>query len=191
MAMAGVLISFTCCLKPCLGSNPLREKLLAVSSKHFFSFCLPIEELASLIPLGSRYSTQSSGVEPERPCAATHGICNITLPALSADWPTTMEKGMFSFLKVIATTGGGFAALGAAMFYSMYAGWFKSELLNGLPSESLYKLFLYSLGSCVICFVLLIILQAFSRKPSISATADNSSTTVVSTGSGAVTVHKP
>ncbi len=98
---------------------------------------------------------------------------------------------MFSFLKVIATTGGGFAALGVAMFYSMYAGWFKLDLLNGLPSESLYKLFLYSLGSSVFCFVLLVILQGFSRKPSISATADNSSTTVVSTGSGSVTVHKP
>lgn len=77
------------------------------------------------------------------------------------------------------------------MFYSMYAGWFKSDLLKGLPSESIYKLFLYSLAATVFCFVLLIILQAFSRKPSISATSDNGSTTVVSAGSGSVTVHKP
>ena len=98
---------------------------------------------------------------------------------------------MFGFLKVIAGAGGTFTALGAAMFYSMYAGWFKSDLLKGLPSESIYKLFLYSLAATVFCFVLLIILQAFSRKPTISATSDNGSTTVVSTGSGGVTVHKP
>ena len=97
---------------------------------------------------------------------------------------------MFSFLKVIATAGGGFAAVGAAMFYSMHAGWFKSDLLKGLPSESIYKLFLYSLAATVFCFFLLIILQAFSRKPTISATSDHSSTTVVSTGRGNVTVHK-
>lgn len=77
------------------------------------------------------------------------------------------------------------------MFYSMYAGWFNSDLLKGLPSESIYKLFLYSLGSCVFCFTLLVALQAFSRKPAISASSDNSSTTVVSTGRGSVTVHKP
>ncbi|MBK4998575.1 hypothetical protein IAE37_000851 [Pseudomonas sp. S31] len=98
---------------------------------------------------------------------------------------------MFGFLKVIAGAGGTFTALGAAMFYSMYAGWFKSDLLKGLPSESIYKLFLYSLGSCVFCFTLLVALQAFSRKPAISASSDNSSTTVVSTGRGSVTVHKP
>lgn len=101
-----------------------------------------------------------------------------------------MEKGMFGFLKVISGAGGTFAAVGAAMFYSMYAGWFKSELLKGLPSESIYKLFLYSLGSCVFCFVLLVALQALSKKPTISASSDNSSTTVVSTGRGNVTVHK-
>lgn len=97
---------------------------------------------------------------------------------------------MFGFLKVIVGAGGTFTALGAAMFYSMYAGWFKSDLLKGLPSESIYKLFLYSLAATVFCFVLLIILQAFSKKPTISASSDNSSTTVVSTGRGNVTVHK-
>ena len=98
---------------------------------------------------------------------------------------------MFGFLRVIVGAGGTFAALGAAMFYSMYSGWFKSELLKGLPAESIYKLFLYSLGSCVLCFVLLIALQAFTRKPTISASSDNNSTTIVSTGRGNVTAHKP
>lgn len=102
-----------------------------------------------------------------------------------------MEKGMFSFLKIVVGAGGTFAALGAAMLYSLYAGWFKSDLLKSLPSESIYKLFLYSIGSGVFCFVFLIILQACSRKPSIITKADNGGTAVTSTGSGSVTVHKP
>ena len=102
-----------------------------------------------------------------------------------------MEKGMFSFLKIVVGAGGTFAALGAAMLYSLYACWVKSDLLKSLPSESIYKLFLYSIGSGVFCFVLLIILQACSRKPSIITKADNGGTAVTSTGSGSVTVHKP
>lgn len=96
---------------------------------------------------------------------------------------------MFSFLKVVVGAGGTFAALGAAMLYSLYEGWFKSELLNNLPGESIYSLFLYSLASAVFCFVLLVVLQASSGKGSITTKAGSGGIAVTSTGSGNVNVN--
>lgn len=96
---------------------------------------------------------------------------------------------MFSFLKVVVGAGGVFTALGAGMFYSLYAGWFQSDLLKSLPSESIYNLFLYSLGSAVFCFVLLVVLQACSGKGSIVAKAGRGGIAVSSTGNGNVNVN--
>lgn len=102
---------------------------------------------------------------------------------------TAMETRMFSFLKVVVGAGAVFPALGAGMFYSLYAGWFKSDLLKSLPRESIYNLFLYSLGSAVFCFVLLVVLQACSGKGSAVAKAGRGGIAVTSTGSGNVNVN--
>lgn len=97
---------------------------------------------------------------------------------------------MFGLLKAVVSVGGGFAALGAGLFYSFYTGMFKSEVLKGLPPESIYELFLYSLVATVVCVMLFIILQAMSKSASISTKASGRGVAVTSTGSGAVTVYK-
>jgi hypothetical protein len=97
---------------------------------------------------------------------------------------------MFGLLKAVASVGGGFAAIGAGLLYSFYKGFFSSELLKGLPPESIYKLFLYCLATAVFCFLLLIVLQIMSKGSSISTKASGKSVAVTSTGSGAVNVYK-
>ncbi len=100
---------------------------------------------------------------------------------------------MLSVLKASLGVGCGLGALATGLLYSFYREWIKSDLLNHLPPELLYKSYIYSLGATVFCFIVLIVAHVGSKSSGVTATADNGGTAVNSTGKGSVnvTVNRP
>lgn len=111
------------------------------------------------------------------------------IPVLSA--MILRRVRMLGIVKFAMKAGCGLAGLAAAIMYSLYKEWMKSDLIKNLTPDQCFTLSLVSLAVFFLCFVIFVIAHLASNKAgSITATARNNSVAVVTTGSGNSTVTK-
>lgn len=98
---------------------------------------------------------------------------------------------MLGIVKFAMKAGCGLAGLAAAIMFSLYKEWIKSDLIKNLTPDQCFTLSLVSLAVFFLCFLIFIIAHLTSNKAgSITAIARQNSVSVVTTGSGNSTITK-